>query len=81
MLLFLFFCLSGGTHAKEKLTKAIPIQRIGNRVDIGDTVLFVVSDAAQLLTGTTIIADGGNWLTNSNNYQQRKQLLRKYSKL
>jgi len=30
--------------------------------------MYVVSDAAQLLTGTTVIADGGRWLTSSNNY-------------
>lgn len=61
--------------------KNIPVQRLGTRADIGNTVLYVVSDAAQLLTGTTIIADGGAWLTNDNNFQARKRVLEIYSKM
>lgn len=74
-------CQSGGHSLTEELLKKIPIQRIGYRQDIADTVAYVVSDAAQLLTGTTIIADGGCWLTDDNNFYQMKSLLKKYSKL
>ena len=72
---------SGGKHFNKELEMGIPIQRIGTRQDIGDTVLYAVSDAAQLLTGTTIIADGGSWLTDSNNFYARSSMLKKYAKL
>lgn len=71
----------GGKHFNKELEMGIPIQRIGTRQDIGDTVLYAVSDAAQLLTGTTIIADGGCWLTESNNFYARSSMLKKYAKL
>ena len=72
---------SGGKIFNKELEMGIPIQRIGTRQDIGDTVLYAVSDAAQLLTGTTIIADGGSWLTDSNNFYARSSMLKKYAKL
>lgn len=53
---------------REQFAKNIPIQRPGERVDIADVCLFTVSKAAQLLTGTTIIADGGSWLTDNNGH-------------
>lgn len=59
-----------------EFVKNIPIQRVGTREDIANTVLYVVSDAAQLLTGTTIIADGGNWLTSDNSAVKLKGLLK-----
>ncbi|KAK3089878.1 hypothetical protein FSP39_007281 [Pinctada imbricata] len=73
----------GGALLTEEMEKSIPIQRIGTREDIGNTVLYVVSDAAQLLTGTTIYADGGSWLTDSNNYYEAVKTggLRKLSKM
>ncbi|KAL3877244.1 hypothetical protein ACJMK2_034977 [Sinanodonta woodiana] len=64
----------GGRNIDSEYEKTIPIQRVGTREDIGNTVLYVVSDAAQLLTGTTIIADGGHWLTSDNNYHRVQRL-------
>ena len=58
------------------MVKSIPIQRVGTREDIANTVMYVVSDAAQLVTGTTIIADGGDWLTSSNNFYQAQKYLK-----
>lgn len=67
----------GGKHLTQDWINVIPSQRLGTRQDIGDTVMYVVSDAAQLLTGTTVIADGGSHLTRSNNFQERMELLKK----
>ncbi|KAK7498506.1 hypothetical protein BaRGS_00010166 [Batillaria attramentaria] len=52
--------------AREMLINNIPIQRLGQRVDIADVCLFTVTRGGDLLTGTTIIADGGSWLTSTN---------------
>ncbi|OWF51833.1 peroxisomal 2,4-dienoyl-CoA reductase-like [Mizuhopecten yessoensis] len=71
----------GGRSITDDYVQSIPIQRMGKREDIGNTVLYVVSDAAQLVTGTVIVADGGEWLTSSNDYNQRKRLLQKKSHL
>ncbi|XP_076074369.1 peroxisomal 2,4-dienoyl-CoA reductase [(3E)-enoyl-CoA-producing]-like isoform X1 [Mytilus galloprovincialis] len=71
----------GGKNLTDNIVKVIPIQRIGTRQDIGDTVLYVVSNAAQLLTGTTIIADGGSCLTDDNNFIARRAMVQKLSKL
>lgn len=69
----------GGESIDDSYLKGIPVQRLGTREDIGNTVLYVVSDAAQLVTGTTIIADGGDWLSSSNSYHQMQQLMKKKS--
>ena len=51
--------------SEEEIARGIPLQRIGRRVDIANAVLFMVSDAASLITGTTLVADGGSVFTGS----------------
>ncbi|XP_061196091.1 peroxisomal 2,4-dienoyl-CoA reductase [(3E)-enoyl-CoA-producing]-like [Saccostrea echinata] len=58
----------GGDKITDAFIKSIPVQRLGKREDIGNTVLYIVSPAAELLTGTTVIPDGGEFLTSQNNY-------------
>lgn len=53
-------------NMKEMFEKNIPVQRMGNRTDIADICLFVVSRGGELLTGSTIFADGGSWLMSDN---------------
>ncbi|XP_046352468.1 peroxisomal 2,4-dienoyl-CoA reductase [(3E)-enoyl-CoA-producing]-like [Haliotis rufescens] len=65
----------GGGRVDEEFEKAIPIQRVGLRVDIADVCLFLTTRGSELLTGTTIFADGGSWLTGSNNFYQAKKML------
>ena len=45
--------------AKKKLSKNIPLQRIGKPKDIANTILFLLSDEGNYITGTEIIVDGG----------------------
>ena len=45
--------------AKKKLAKAIPLNRIGEPQDISNTVMFLLSDQSNYITGTEIIIDGG----------------------
>lgn len=44
----------------------IPMQRAGKKEDIANTCLFLSSDLASYITGTTIIVDGGLELTAAN---------------
>ena len=43
-----------------------PIARLGKKSDISELALFLVSDAASYITGTTILVDGGATLTVPN---------------
>lgn len=50
---------------KEKMIKAIPIGRFGTIDEIADLAVFLASDAASLIHGATIVADGGAWFANA----------------
>lgn len=50
-------------HLKQEMVNKIPLQRTGTPEDIANAVLFLVSDAASYVTGSTIVVDGGSWLT------------------
>ena len=45
--------------AADGLIQAIPEKRMGLPVDIAETVAFLASDAAEYITGETIVVDGG----------------------
>ena len=45
--------------AKKQLSKNIPLKRIGKPEDIANTILFLLSNQANYITGTEIIIDGG----------------------
>ena len=45
--------------AKQKLSKSIPLKRIGKPKDIAHAILFLLSDEGNYITGTEIIVDGG----------------------
>lgn len=68
------FYLGGGLFPERLkfIEENIPIQRIGERVDIADICLFLVTPAAALLTGTVVVADGGCWLTDDNGLARMK---------
>lgn len=44
---------------RKKLEDAIPLGKVADPSEIGDTVLFVASDAGRYLTATTVFVDGG----------------------
>ena len=45
--------------ARKKLLELIPYGRIGDPEDVGNTVAFLASDAADYVTGATLFVDGG----------------------
>ena len=44
---------------RENILNNIPMKKIGNPDDIANTVLFLVSNEANYITGQTITVDGG----------------------
>ncbi|MCQ8241926.1 glucose 1-dehydrogenase [Rhizosaccharibacter radicis] len=46
-------------EAGERLLRLIPYKRIGDAVDIGRAAVFLCSDMADYITGTTLYVDGG----------------------
>ncbi len=50
-------------EARKFFTKAIPLGRFAEKGEIADLALFLCSDAAQFITGTVMICDGGQSLT------------------
>ncbi|KAJ1097283.1 hypothetical protein NDU88_002408 [Pleurodeles waltl] len=47
---------------------SIPLQRAGNKTEIAHSALYLASPLASYVTGTTLVADGGSWLTSANNF-------------
>lgn len=47
---------------RERLERAIPLRRFGRIDEIATATLFLASDAAALVTGAVLVADGGAWL-------------------
>ncbi len=47
------------TPVKDRLTKTIPLKRLGCPKDIANITTFLLSDACNYLTGQTIVIDGG----------------------
>lgn len=46
-------------EAYQKVVDRIPLGRAGEPEDYTGAVLYLVSDSANLVTGTTILVDGG----------------------
>ncbi|KAI8149634.1 hypothetical protein BJV82DRAFT_588695 [Fennellomyces sp. T-0311] len=49
--------------AKNATFETIPLQRAGELGDVSQSGVFLFSDAANYITGTTVVVDGGHWLT------------------
>jgi len=47
---------------KSSMEAAIPLGRFGRIEEIASVAVFLASDAASLLSGATLVADGGAWL-------------------
>jgi 3-oxoacyl-[acyl-carrier protein] reductase len=61
------------THRSAAFIKtmedAVPLGRLGTPRDIANTVLFLASDDASYITGTTIIVDGGQTLPEGKDFR------------
>ncbi|HMR05662.1 MAG TPA: SDR family oxidoreductase [Polyangiaceae bacterium] len=54
--------------AREQLTAKMPVGRFGTVQEIADLAVFLCSDAAGFITGTTIVADGGQSLMGATGF-------------
>jgi peroxisomal 2,4-dienoyl-CoA reductase len=50
---------------RDKITRGIPLGRFGTISEIANLAVFLATDAASLITGDTVIADGGQFLLGS----------------
>ncbi|TID20372.1 hypothetical protein CANINC_003617 [Pichia inconspicua] len=74
----------GGTEGFERIVpdvsnfeSKIPLQRVGRTSDIGNATVFLFSEAAQWITGTVLVVDGGFWqMGNFNNSDQYPKILK-----
>jgi 3-oxoacyl-[acyl-carrier protein] reductase len=48
---------------------AIPLGRLGTPRDVANAVLFLASDEAEYITGTTIVIDGGQTLPEGRDFK------------
>jgi 3-oxoacyl-[acyl-carrier protein] reductase len=55
----------------KSMEDAIPLGRLGHPRDIANTALFLASDEASYITGTTIIVDGGQTLPEGSDFRIR----------
>jgi 3-oxoacyl-[acyl-carrier protein] reductase len=53
----------------RSMEEAVPLGRLGTPRDVANTVLFLASDDASYVTGTTIIVDGGQTLPESKDFR------------
>ncbi|XP_015285210.1 PREDICTED: peroxisomal 2,4-dienoyl-CoA reductase [Gekko japonicus] len=59
----------GGRHAESSgVYQTIPLLRMGNKTEIAHSVLYLASPLASYVTGTTLVVDGGSWLTTPNDF-------------
>jgi 3-oxoacyl-[acyl-carrier protein] reductase len=53
----------------KMMEEAVPLGRLGTPRDVANAVLFLVSDDASYITGTTIIVDGGQTLPEGKDFR------------
>jgi 3-oxoacyl-[acyl-carrier protein] reductase len=51
----------------DMMAGSVPLGRLGTPEDVGNAVLFLASDEASYITGTTIVVDGGQILPEAKN--------------
>jgi NAD(P)-dependent dehydrogenase (short-subunit alcohol dehydrogenase family) len=48
-----------GEAGYEAYAREVPLGRVGEPMDVAGAVVFLASPAASLVTGTTLLVDGG----------------------
>ena len=49
----------GNPQMEEAYTAAVPMKRLGRPEEIADSIIHLCSDASSLITGSTLVIDGG----------------------
>ena len=53
------------------------MQRLGTRTEIGEAVVYLCSEAANFITGTVLVVDGGHWLVSGRSLHEVTSLASK----
>ena len=53
----------------KSMEEAIPLGRLGTPRDVANAFLFLASEEASFITGTTIVVDGGQLLPEASNFR------------
>ena len=72
------FIVGGGSATDSQLEmykKTVPLQRMGQRYEMANAVVFLASSVGSYITGTTLVADGGDWLSAPNSMSYLKSKL------
>jgi NAD(P)-dependent dehydrogenase (short-subunit alcohol dehydrogenase family) len=48
-----------GEEAQRAAAAAMPMRRVGQPAEVADAVVWLCSDQAAFITGTTVVIDGG----------------------
>lgn len=56
----------------DDMAASIPLGRLGTPEDVANAYLFLASDEASFVTGTTIVVDGGQLLPEGHDFQLRQ---------
>ncbi len=59
--------LAPTAEIQQEMARTIPLRRFGTKDELADLALFLCSEAAAYITGATLVCDGGQSLTRSNN--------------
>ena len=51
--------LGGAPEREARARAAVPVGRFGRREEVARAILFLASDEASYITGTTLVVDGG----------------------
>ncbi|XP_032822989.2 peroxisomal 2,4-dienoyl-CoA reductase [(3E)-enoyl-CoA-producing] isoform X1 [Petromyzon marinus] len=58
-----------GGHLKgQNPFASVPLGRAGTKTDVAHCALFLASPLASYVTGSTLVADGGAWMTSFNDF-------------
>ena len=53
----------------RNMERSVPLGRLGTPRDVANAVLFLASDEAEYITGTTILIDGGQTLPEGHDFR------------
>ena len=53
----------------KSMEDTVPLGRLGTPLDVANAFLFLASDEAAYITGTTIVVDGGQLLPEENDFR------------
>ncbi len=53
---------------EEKFIERIPLNRVGDHIELANLAVFLVSDQSQYINGETVTIDGGEWLKGAGEF-------------